>query len=64
MSRRHAAEKRECNPDAKFGDLVIAKFMGRGGDNRPHIILVPRATTGFGGDTDSNGQDIATDRHG
>ena len=27
MSRRHAAEKRECNPDAKFGDLVIAKFM-------------------------------------
>ena len=27
MSRRHAAEKREINPDAKFGDLVIAKFM-------------------------------------
>jgi len=27
MSRRHAAEKREVNPDAKFGDLVIAKFM-------------------------------------
>jgi len=27
MSRRHAAEKRQINPDAKFGDLVIAKFM-------------------------------------
>lgn len=27
MSRRHAAEKRVINPDAKFGDLVIAKFM-------------------------------------
>lgn len=27
MSRRHAAEKREINPDAKYGDLVIAKFM-------------------------------------
>ncbi|ALE03670.1 30S ribosomal protein S7 [Bartonella ancashensis] len=27
MSRRHRAEKREINPDPKFGDLVIAKFM-------------------------------------
>jgi len=27
MSRRHAAEKREVLPDAKFGDLVITKFM-------------------------------------
>ncbi len=27
MSRRHAAEKREINPDAKFGDKVVAKFM-------------------------------------
>ncbi len=27
MSRRHAAEKREINPDAKFGDQVVAKFM-------------------------------------
>src|SRR6201992_1275558 len=27
MSRRHRAERREINPDAKFGDLVIAKFM-------------------------------------
>lgn len=27
MSRRHAAEKREIVPDAKYGDLVIAKFM-------------------------------------
>ena len=27
MSRRHAAEKREIIPDAKFGDLVVAKFM-------------------------------------
>jgi small subunit ribosomal protein S7 len=27
MSRRHRAEKREINPDAKFGDLVLAKFM-------------------------------------
>ena len=27
MSRRHAAEKREINPDPKFGDLVVTKFM-------------------------------------
>ena len=27
MSRRHRAERREINPDAKYGDLVIAKFM-------------------------------------
>ena len=27
MSRRHSAEKREVIPDAKFGDLVLAKFM-------------------------------------
>lgn len=27
MSRRHRAEKREILPDAKFGDLVIAKFI-------------------------------------
>ena len=27
MSRRHAAEKREVQPDAKFGDIVLTKFM-------------------------------------
>jgi small subunit ribosomal protein S7 len=27
MSRRHRAVKREINPDAKFGDRVVAKFM-------------------------------------
>ena len=27
MSRRHSAEKRIILPDAKFGDLVISKFM-------------------------------------
>ena len=27
MSRRHAAEKRTVLPDAKFGDLVLTKFM-------------------------------------
>jgi small subunit ribosomal protein S7 len=27
MSRRHSAEKREVLPDAKFGDLVVSKFM-------------------------------------
>ncbi|MGW9230924.1 30S ribosomal protein S7 [Pseudorhizobium sp. NPDC055634] len=27
MSRRHSAEKREINPDPKFGDLVVTKFM-------------------------------------
>ena len=27
MSRRHSAEKREINPDAKYGNLVISKFM-------------------------------------
>ena len=27
MSRRHSAEKREVNPDPKFGNIVITKFM-------------------------------------
>jgi len=27
MSRRHAAEKRQVLPDAKFGDTVLTKFM-------------------------------------
>ena len=27
MSRRHRAEKREINPDPKFGDLVVTEFM-------------------------------------
>jgi small subunit ribosomal protein S7 len=27
MSRRHKAEKREIIPDAKYGDVVVAKFM-------------------------------------
>ena len=27
MSRRHRAEKREINPDAKYGDVVLTKFM-------------------------------------
>lgn len=27
MSRRHRAEKREINPDPKFGDLIVTKFM-------------------------------------
>jgi small subunit ribosomal protein S7 len=27
MSRRHSAEKREINPDPKFGDLIVTKFM-------------------------------------
>ncbi|ESZ58801.1 30S ribosomal protein S7 [Mesorhizobium sp. L103C119B0] len=27
MSRRHNAEKREINPDPKFGDLIVTKFM-------------------------------------
>ncbi|WP_296421182.1 30S ribosomal protein S7 [Pseudooctadecabacter sp.] len=27
MSRRHAAEKRQILPDAKFGDMVLSKFM-------------------------------------
>ncbi len=27
MSRRRAAEKREILPDAKFGDVVVSKFM-------------------------------------
>jgi small subunit ribosomal protein S7 len=27
MSRRHSAEKREVIPDAKFHDIVLAKFM-------------------------------------
>ena len=27
MSRRHAADKREVHPDAKFGDVTVTKFM-------------------------------------
>ena len=27
MSRRHRAEKRVINPDPKFGDVVLSKFM-------------------------------------
>ncbi|RCL02861.1 MAG: small subunit ribosomal protein S7 [Candidatus Tokpelaia sp. JSC161] len=27
MSRRHRSEKRVINPDPKFGDLVVMKFM-------------------------------------
>jgi len=27
MSRRHAAEKRVINPDPKYGDWVVTKFM-------------------------------------
>jgi small subunit ribosomal protein S7 len=27
MSRRHRADKREILPDAKFGDIVISRFM-------------------------------------
>jgi small subunit ribosomal protein S7 len=27
MSRRHRAEKREIIPDAKYGDIVVTKFM-------------------------------------
>ena len=27
MSRRHSAEKREVNPDPKYGDLIVTKFM-------------------------------------
>ena len=27
MSRRHSAEKREINPDPKFNNVVVSKFM-------------------------------------
>lgn len=27
MSRRHRAVKREINPDPKYGDLIVGKFM-------------------------------------
>ena len=27
MPRRHSAEKREINPDPKFGNVVLSKFM-------------------------------------
>jgi len=27
MSRRHRAERREIIPDAKFGDVIVTKFM-------------------------------------
>ena len=27
MSRRHSADKREIIPDAKFGDVILTKFM-------------------------------------
>ena len=40
MSRRHSAEKREINPDAKFGNLVdLALFCGMsaGHDDRSYF---------------------------
>jgi small subunit ribosomal protein S7 len=27
MSRRHRAERREINPDPKYGDVILTKFM-------------------------------------
>ena len=27
MSRRHSADKREINPDPKYGNVVVSKFM-------------------------------------
>jgi small subunit ribosomal protein S7 len=27
MSRRHSAERREINPDPKYGNVVVSKFM-------------------------------------
>ncbi|MCX7320696.1 MAG: 30S ribosomal protein S7, partial [Hyphomicrobiales bacterium] len=27
MSRRHSAEKRVVNPDPKFGNIIVTKFM-------------------------------------
>src|SRR5262245_41855041 len=27
MSRRHRAERREINPDPKYNDLIVSKFM-------------------------------------
>ena len=27
MSRRRAAEKREIHPDAKFGEIILTKFI-------------------------------------
>ncbi len=27
MSRRHRAVRRDINPDPKFGDVVLSKFM-------------------------------------
>ncbi|MEH6545576.1 MAG: 30S ribosomal protein S7 [Sneathiella sp.] len=41
MSRRHAAEKREVLPDAKFGDIVLTKFMNS-------LMLAGKKTTAEG----------------
>jgi small subunit ribosomal protein S7 len=41
MSRRHAAEKREVLPDAKFGDVVLTKFMNS-------LMLAGKKTTAEG----------------
>ena len=39
MSRRHAAEKRTVLPDAKYGDLVLTKFMKRAPKKHPERPL-------------------------
>ena len=41
MSRRHAAEKRQVLPDAKFGDVVLTKFMNS-------LMLAGKKTTAEG----------------
>jgi len=46
MSRRHAAEKREILPDAKYGDLVVAKltnYLMKGGKKSAAEKIVYRA---------------------
>lgn len=48
MSRRHSAEKRESQPDPKYGDLVIAKFtnglMSQGKKSAAEHILYDALT--------------------
>jgi small subunit ribosomal protein S7 len=48
MSRRHRAEKREILPDAKFGDVVLSRFMNAlmydGRSRSPRALFTTRST--------------------
>src|SRR5215475_14049284 len=57
MSRRHSAEKREINPDPKYGNLVVSKLMNvimRAGKNSVAESIVYGALEIIEGKTKQN----------